>query len=155
MGVRRLAFAFVGLILAVSADVSAAPTAHHDVAIALGEVSSAVEREDVDLGGMLRALVEQELPGVDVGRPRPKPSILSLSLVEMQRTPTGANKSAVSVVVSATLRDKKRGAVIAVLEGRARAENEERLAPLLERAAMKSALRGALDRLPEALDPLR
>jgi hypothetical protein len=58
-------------------------------------------------------------------------------------------------VVSATVRDKKKGAIVAVLEGRARAENEERLAALLERAAMKSAVRGALARLPEALDAVR
>jgi hypothetical protein len=100
-------------------------------------------------------MLEQELPGVDVGKPRPKPTVLSVSLVRMERTPSGGNKAQVSVLVSATLRDKKKGAVVAVVEGRARAENEERLVELLEHATLKSAVRGALSRLPEALDAQR
>jgi hypothetical protein len=68
---------------------------------------------------------------------------------------TRDNKALVSCMVSATLRDQKKGALVAVLEGRAQAENEERLVVLLERATLKSAVRGALERLPEALSALR
>ena len=126
------------------------------VPVDLGEVTSAVVREDVDMGAVLRQTLEQELPSVDMGgRPRPRPAILSVSLLQMERAPSAASKASVTCVISATLRDKKRGAIVAVLEGRARAENEERLVLLLERAALKSAVRGALARLPEALDASR
>lgn len=119
--------------------------------VTVGEVTSSVFREGVDLNAVLRGVVEQELPGVDVGA-RARPSILAFSLVSMERTTSGA-KTSVSCVVSATVRDKRKGALLAVLEGRARAENEESLAELLERATLKSAVRGALARLPEALAP--
>jgi len=126
-------------------------------ALTIGEVTTEVVRQDVDLGATLRTMLEQELPGVDIGRPRPKPTVLSVSLLRMERTavPGEGNKTQVSVVVSATLRDKKKGAVVSVVEGRARAENDERLVDLLEHAALKSAVRGALARVPEALDPQR
>ncbi len=121
--------------------------------VAIGEVTTEVARRDVDLGVVLRAMLEQELKSVDMGnRPQPKPTILSVSLVQMDRAQASPSKSLVTVVVSATLRDKKRGAVLAILEGRARAENEDRLVDVLERAALKSAVRGAVSRIPEALD---
>jgi hypothetical protein len=120
--------------------------------ITIGEVTSEVVREDVDMNLVVRGVLEQELPGVDVAKPaRPRPAILSLSLVRMDREAAPDNKAQVTCVVSATVRDQKKGALLAVLEGRARAENEERLVVLLERAALKSAVRGALARLPEAL----
>jgi hypothetical protein len=122
----------------------------------IGEVTSTIVRDDADLGAELRAVVEQELPGLDVGKPRPKPTVLSVSLVQLERTSApGGSKAQVSVVVSATLRDKKKGAVVAVVEGRARAENEGRLLDFLEHAVLKSAVRGALARVPEALDSQR
>jgi hypothetical protein len=121
--------------------------------VTVGEVTSSVVREGVDLNAMLRGVVEQELPGVDVGT-RAKPTIVAFSLVSMDRTTADA-KTQVSCVVSATVRDKRKGALVAVLEGRARAENEEKLVDLLERATLKSAVRGALSRLPEALTAAR
>jgi hypothetical protein len=124
--------------------------------ITIGEVTSAVVREDVDMNALLRGVLEQELPGVDMGgRARQRPAVLSLALVRMDRAPADENKAQVTCVVSATVRDKQKGALVAVLEGRARAENEERLVSLLERATLKSAVRGALARLPEALDAQR
>ena len=124
--------------------------------ITIGEVTSEVVREDVDMNLLLRGVLEQELSGVDVAKPaRPRPAILSLSLVRMDREMAPNDKAQVTCVVSATVRDQKKGALLAVLEGRARAENEQRLVALLERAALKSAVRGALARLPEALSAPR
>lgn len=148
---RTLYLAVASMMLTLTCDVGAAPPP-----IAIGEVTSEVTREGVDLPLALRSVVEQELPAVDMGgRPSPRPSILSISLVRMERAASPDRKTSVVCVVSATVRDKKKGVIVAVLEGRARAENEERLAALLERAAMKSAVRGALARLPEALDAVR
>jgi hypothetical protein len=122
------------------------------IPVAIGEVTSEVTREGIDMPFELRSVVEQELPAVDMGgRPKPSPAILSVSLVRMERT-SADKKTSVTCLVTATVRDKRKGAIVAVLEGRARGENEERLTALLERAVMKSAVRGALARLPEALD---
>jgi hypothetical protein len=75
--------------------------------------------------------------------------------MRMDRAPAPGNKTLVSCVVNGAIRDKKSGVLLAVLEGRARGENDERFAPLLERATLKSAVRGLLARLPEALEPPR
>jgi hypothetical protein len=120
--------------------------------VSIGEVTSEVVREDVDMSLVVRGVLEQELPGVDLGKPgKPRPAVLSLALLRMDREAAPNNKAQVTCVVSATLRDQKKGALVAILEGRARAENEENLVALLERATLKSAVRGALARLPEAL----
>ncbi len=141
------------ILFACSAD--AAPTAA-TAPIAIGEVTSEVTREGVDVVLELRTVVEQELPAVDMaGRPKPRPAILSVALVRMERVASADKKTTVACLVTATVRDKRKGAIVAVLEGRARAENEDRFAPLLEHAVMKSAVRGALAHLPEALDAAR
>jgi hypothetical protein len=148
---RRSSFLVVASILfACTAD--AAPPAP----IAIGEVTSEVTREGVDVALELRTVVEQELPAVDMaGRPKPRPAILSVALVRLERAASADNKTTVACFVTATVRDKRKGAIVAVLEGRARAENEDRFALLLEHAVLKSAVRGALARLPEALDAAR
>jgi hypothetical protein len=142
------------LLPLVALALAAAPASAAGPPITIGEVTSEVVREDVDMNVVVRGIVEQELPGVDVGKPS-RPAILSISLVRMDRAQAPENKALVTCVVSATVRDQKKGALVAVLEGRARAENEERLVGLLERATLKSAVRGALARLPEALAAAR
>jgi hypothetical protein len=135
----------IALLVAPASAAAPAP-------VSIGEVTSEVVREDVDMSLVVRGVLEQELPGVDMGKPgKPRPTVLSLSLVRMDREAVPNNKAQVTCVVSATLRDQKKGALLAVLEGRARAENEESLVVLLEHATLKSAVRGALARLPEAL----
>jgi len=151
---RRTSWLVVASIL-FACTAGAAPTvaASPSAPIAIGEVTSEVTREGVDVALELRAVVEQELPAVDMaGRPKPRPAILSVALLRMERASSADKKTSVACVVTATVRDKRKGAIVAVLEGRARAENEDRFALLLEHAVMKSAVRGALARLPEALD---
>jgi hypothetical protein len=57
----------------------------------------------------------------------------------------------VTCLVSATLRDRKRGAVFAVLEGSARGQDETRRLPALERAILRAAVSSAIARVPEAM----
>ncbi len=148
---RRTSWIVVASLL-LAWNVGAAPSPP----IVVGEVTSEVTREGIDLPLELRSVVEQELPAVDMaGRAKPRPAILSVSLVRMERAASADKKTSIACVVTATVRDKRKGAIVAVLEGRARAENEERFAELLEHAVMKSAVRGALSRLPEALDAAR
>jgi hypothetical protein len=144
---RRLVLLFAAFLFSLPASAGPSP-------VTIGEVTSAVTREDSDLSALLRGAAEQELPGIELGS-KPRPSILSFSLVRMDRAAVAENKTSVSCMVSATVRDKHKGVVLAVLEGRARAENEDRLVGLLERATLKSAVRGALARLPQALSAPR
>jgi hypothetical protein len=115
--------------------------------VALGEVSTIVERRDVDLRALLRSSLEQELHALDLSQvPKGRPAILSVSLVSMDTLPSAGDAPVTVCVVSATLRDAKRGAIFAILEGRARGPND--VAP---RAIVQTAVRGALARVPEAL----
>jgi hypothetical protein len=141
------------LVSLVQLDAGAAPASP----LSIGEVSTEGVRNDSVLEAELRRILEQELVAVELGKPLPRPTVLSVALVQIQmdRVALSGSKAQVSVVLNATLRDKKKGAVVAIVEGRARAENEERLVDLLEHAAMKSAARSALSRVPQALDVQR
>lgn len=122
-------------------------------AVALGEVSSSVERRDVDLRALLRTSAEEELRALDLrGIPATRRSILSVSLVKMETAPdstASGNKTVTTCIVSATLRDARRGAIFAVLEGRARGESGA--GTRTEPAFVRTAVRGAVARIPEAL----
>ena len=117
--------------------------------VAIGYVSSEVVRSGVDLSALLRTSFEEELPGLDLRRAAPRQVLLSASLMRLDAE-ASADKASVTCVVSAMLIDVKRGTVFAIVEGRARVENAK-VAPSLERAAMSSAVRSALARLPEAM----
>ena len=118
--------------------------------VAVGEVSTSVVRPDVDVPGVLRATVVEELPSIDLSRARRRPMILSVSLVRMETesTPDGPSTTC---VISAALRTKKGGNLFAILEGRAKAQNGADPSFAQERLALRGAVRGALERIPEAL----
>lgn len=118
--------------------------------IAVGEVSTNVVRSDVDLPGVLRAALAEELPTLDLSQARRRPVILSVSLVQMDTEATSAGASS-TCVISATLRNKRGGNLFAVLHGRAQARDVAKERRNAERAALRSAVQGALAHLPEAL----
>ncbi|MEO6418641.1 MAG: hypothetical protein ABIP39_04500 [Polyangiaceae bacterium] len=137
-----------GIVFAAIASSATAGAKEHPVA--LGEVSTAVVRGDRQLDAMLRATLEKELGELDFSRVRGKaPAILSVSLVRMDSEATSKGKVA-TCVVSATLRTARGGAIFAILEGRSHTEDG---APsrIREESLIKSAVHGALGRVPEAL----
>jgi len=117
--------------------------------VAVGEISANVSRPDVDVPEVLRATVVEELPAIDLSHARHRPMILSVSLVRME-TESTAQGASTTCVISAALRTKKEGNLFAILEGRAHTQ-----APAVtfaqERAVLRGAVRGALERIPEAL----
>jgi len=128
-----------------------ASAATSDEPVALGEVSSAVPRADVDFGPVLRESAVSELRGLDLSAvSRKERSIVSLALVRMDTRPTSTGLST-TCVVSATLRTARGGAIFAILEGRARAENAASRRRSLEENALKGAVHGALGGLRDAL----
>lgn len=118
-------------------------------AIGIGEVSAEASSRDVDMGA-LRAMVTDAVGTLDASTlPRGSAAVLSVSVVRLEsRTGSPAE---VTCLVSATLRDRKRGAVFAVLEGSARGQDETRRLPALERAILRAAVSSAIARVPEAM----
>jgi hypothetical protein len=95
----------------------------------------------------VRATVEEELGALDLAGAK-KSAILTVSVVRLESvaTPKGVETTC---VVSATLRTEGGQALLAVLEGHAKALGTG--APSLERAALRGAVHGAVARIPEAL----
>jgi hypothetical protein len=140
--------ALLGALVSLSTHEKEAQAAER---LSLGEVSTSVTREGVDMPGLLRALATEELRAVEASKaPRHKGAIVSVALVRMD-SESSAKGSASTCFVSVVLRDPRRGVLIALLNGRARAEDGARAATSVERSAMQASLRSALSRIPEAL----
>jgi hypothetical protein len=118
--------------------------------VALGEVTAqAAARDDLDVDA-LRTMAADALRSMDASTlPRGAHAVLSVSLVRMESHAT--TPAEVSCAVSATLRDRSRGAIYAVLEGSARGQDEPQRMRALERATLRAAVSSAIARVPEAL----
>lgn len=121
-----------------------------DPVVELGEVTAqASKRDDVDLDA-LRAAVADAVKSLDGATlPRGAHAVLSVSVVRLESRASDAAE--VSCVVSATLRDRARGSVFAILEGSARGQGEKKGMRGLERAILHAAVRSAVARVPEAM----
>jgi hypothetical protein len=143
MGKIALSALVVGLIGLASPD--AAPA---DSPIGIGEVSIARPTGEID-DGTLRAMVEEAVGSLDaVALRRGRSAVLSVSLVRLDAS---ADPLEVTCLVSATLRDRQRGVVFAVLQGSAKGQDEPRHRHSLERATLRAAVGSAIARVPEAM----
>jgi hypothetical protein len=145
---RKLASILSGLaVLAVAGSQGASAG---EPAVALGEVTAlAAQRDDVDLDA-LRAMAADAVKSLDDARmPRGEHAVLSVSVVRLESHAGGSAE--VSCLVSATLRDRARGSVFAILEGSARGQDDPRRMRVLERATLGAAVRSAIARVPEAM----
>ena len=146
MGKLPSLLAGIAAILAVTLQEAAAG----DPVVSLGEVSvQAASRDDLDAEA-LRTMVADAVQSIDASTlPRGSHAVLSVSLVRLESR--GSSPAEVSCLVSATLRDRSRGSVFAVLEGSARGQDEPRRIRALERAIMRAAVGSAVARVPEAM----
>ena len=135
--------------LAVALIVLASPDARPaQPAIGIGEVSIVEPTGEID-DATLRAMVVDAVGSLDaVALPRGRSAVLSVSLVRLD---AHADPLEVTCIVSATLRDRQRGAVFAVLQGSARGQDEPRRRRSLERAILRAAMGSAISRVPEAM----
>ncbi len=148
--VLRFALVLATFALGLTAFVGEA-RAETDGRLALGEVSAKVESTVADLAGVLRRAAFAELAALDMrGVTTTKHYVVSVSVVRLDRESTEKG-SAATCIVSAVLRDAKRGALLVVLEAKARAEDVTKHLSDTETSAVRGAVRGALLRLPEAL----
>jgi hypothetical protein len=115
--------------------------------IALGEVS--VPETNAPPGvdpATLRSAAEGELRSIDPAKLHNKKRVVvSVSVAETRDRP------AVAVSVNAMLRDGKSGTMLAIIEGRARAEGGA--SPELRKAVLRAAVKSAVSQIPAALSP--
>ena len=116
--------------------------------VVIGEVATRVTRTRVNLSVALRRALERELASLDVARvDRSKQYVLSASIVKLEPRDRGA-AGGVRCAVSAVLRERKTGAIRAVITGKAEAEQDGIEAELM---VLDAAVRGAVASVPSAL----
>jgi hypothetical protein len=132
------------LLLALPADAGRTP-------LALGQVTTRVARRTDALDAAFRSAVERELVGIDLSSVKSRERyILSAALVKMETSADG-ERSKTTCIVSAMLTRERGGALHAVIQGRARAEDAPSEARSAELSAMRAAVHSALARVPEAI----
>jgi len=121
---------------------SAGDASASDTSIALGEVAVPPVSSGVDRATLKRA-AEGELRGVDTSHLRKRRDVVvSVAIV-------GSAQSPFACTVNALLRDAKTGTMLAIIEGRARAEGDA--SSELRNLVLRAALRSAVRQIPEAL----
>ena len=135
----------LGAVYLVAILTSASTVLAADPPVVVGEVGTRVAGDHADLPRALRRVLEREIANLVLQQaPRAKRFVLSASLVKLERQ----EDKTVSCMVSVVLREKKSGAIRAILEGRARATIEGSEG---ESAALEAAARASIASLPEAL----
>jgi hypothetical protein len=132
------------------AVVAAAPAHAADRPIVAIEVHSQVQRDGRDYKEELRTALRREVDALDFkGAPRGARYTLSASLLKLDASTEGG-KARASARVSVVLKNE-RGAVQAILQGRATAEDAPTAARRAEQGALEAAVQSAVKPLPSAV----
>jgi hypothetical protein len=149
---RNLRRALAGVAIGLAVLLATAADAREPAPVTLGEVATRVHSPRLgDVVELLRRDAQTELAAIDWSKRgvRRKVSV-SASLVRLDSVQERGLLRA-DATVSATLRDARTGALLAILEGRARAEDRPVAAAGAERDALAAAVRGAITAIPEAI----
>ncbi len=142
---------WIGSALGVAALAIAPSVAAGRAPLALGQVTTRLDRDSDALRSAFRSAVERELSGIDLSKVKPSDRyVLSAALVKMDTRADG-ERTETTCVVSAMLTRERGGALHAIIRGRARAEDAPSEARSVELSAMRAAVHSALIRVPEAL----
>lgn len=140
----------------VSASVSAARAADAP-RVSIGDVvvtSEASGAADVDLSRALRATLSEELArSTELSKVR-RPVIVSVTLTKLSSEKRD-ERTKTSAAISLAVRRADDQVLFAELRGRASVEETTSNVALLRRRALEGAVRGAVARLPEALERSR
>lgn len=130
-------------MLAVAICTGRASDAHAatDSEISVSEVAPPPPNAGVDQA-TLKSAAEGEVKQIDGSKAKGRRVLVSVALLSRDDAP-------VSFSVNATLRDAKSGSMIAIVEGRARAEGSA--TSDLKREVARAALRSAVRQIPDAL----
>lgn len=131
----------VPLVLALSSVAGEASSAEEK--IALGEISVPDPQTPAGVDrASLRRAAEGEIAAVDTARMK-KRVVVSIAVSATSDRP------AVAVSVDAALRDAKSGTILAVVQGRARAEGGA--CPELRQLVLRAAVKSAMSQIPIAV----
>jgi len=126
--------------------------------VTLGEVATSVAAKStrlLNVADLLRHDAEAEIAAIDWGKAKLRHRYtLSALIVRLDSAPLGERALSASCTVSAAVRDE-RGALLAVVEGRARAEDAASAGMAAERDALSAAVRSAITAVPEAIRRLQ
>jgi hypothetical protein len=138
-------FTFAIAALALASGIGGASAAHAatDSEISVSEVAPPPQGAGVDQAG-LKTAAEGEIKRIDGSKAKGRRVLVSVALLSRDDAP-------VSFSVNATLRDAKSGAMIAIVEGRARSEGNANATWALKREVAHAALRSAVRQIPDAL----
>jgi hypothetical protein len=119
--------------------------------VALGEVEVSRGGARPFLGPLLRSALEREIEALDLhAAPHGRRFVASASLVRLETDSTGSALRA-SCVVALVLREARGGAIVAMVEGRARAEGDWAGLATAESLAIGAAAHGAAQALPQVV----
>lgn len=148
MSIAKARVRAVSQVTCLLAALASAPALAAEPPVTLGEVGTRVTRPDVDLASVVRRAFERELRTLGL-RARRERYVLSASLVRLDAgIPGGA--AGTDCMVSAVLREKKSGAIRAMIEGTAHTNGGD---PSAEAAigTVEAAVRGAAKAVPQAV----
>jgi hypothetical protein len=125
-----------------------APAYGADPPVTVGEVGTRVTRADVDLASVVRKAFERELRALALTTHSER-YVLSASLIRLDGRIAGGI-ARTECMISAVLREKKSGAIRAMIEGNARTDggNSSTEATI---GAVEAAVRGAARAVPQAV----
>ena len=134
-------FTYAMLTVAIGFGGASDARAASESEIAVSEVAVPPASAGVDQA-TLKTAAEGEIKQIDGSRTKGRRVLVSVALLSRDDAP-------VSFSVNATLRDAKSGSMIAIVEGRARAEGSATSA--LKREVARAALRSAVRQIADAL----
>ena len=135
-------YVFASAVL-LAVTIGATPvSAATDSEISVSEVTPPPPSSGVDQAS-LKSAAEGEIKRIDGSKAKGRRVLVSVALVPRDDAP-------VSFSVNATLRDAKSGSMIAIVEGRARAEGSS-VSMDLKKQVAHAALRSAVRQIPDAL----
>jgi hypothetical protein len=141
---RILALALVTIAVTAHAAHAGEVGSRATERVRLAEVHASDARNEP----LLRAAALDALGKLDLTRvPARNEAVMSVAIVKLDDETRGPTRS-VTCVVSASLRARKSGNLVAVLEGRAHAEGRGAIEPA---GVIAAAAEGAIARVPEAL----
>lgn len=130
---------------------SASPAHGKSQAVSLREVTTRVSREHLDVRSTFRAELEKQLRSIDLeGIPDRDRLLMSASLVTLDTKETG-DRARSTCLVSATLRRERGGALVAIIRGKARAEDARSAVDQNELAVLRAAVHSAVRSIPQAV----
>lgn len=155
---RALFASLIGLMLAAASSSASSARAAERPAVSIGDVSVSIDAVAGDtvpeLGRALRLALTDELSHVAELGPMKRPLIVSATLTRLSSERRDERAKA-SATISLALRRADDQVLFAELRGRASVEQSSGNLASLRRAALQGAVRGALARLPEAVQHSR